>query len=213
MSLETILAAIQSAGQEQVNKIRSAAQAQVDEILDRAQAEMLQIREQASSQASAPAFRERSRLLHQARMEALRTIGDAREQYIEAVLEQTRAHLVAIRDNPIYAPVLKNLIQQACDELECSMENIHNATIEIDPRDQGLVEGILAEMNLNLRCSPSLKSWGGVTVKSEADRIVIINTLEARMASATPYLRRYLATLFENQECLHTTMGTPVYAH
>jgi vacuolar-type H+-ATPase subunit E/Vma4 len=41
--------------------------------------------------------------------------------------------------------------------------------------------------------------WGGVVAKSEDGCIVIINTLEARLERATPYLRRYLAALFESE--------------
>jgi len=213
MSLETILEAIRSAGQEQVSKIELAAQAQVDEILDQAQVEAQQIREQASDQGCVSAFRERSRLLHQARMEALRIIGDAREEFIDAVLEQTRGRLASIRADEKYPAILSKLIQQAFGELEGSLGEIHKATLEIDPRDHKLVEVILAEMDLEVSVLPSLRSWGGLTVKSEGDRIVIINTLEARLASATPYLRRYLAALFENQECLLSTTEMLVYAH
>jgi len=45
-----------------------------------------------------------------------------------------------------------------------------------------------------------LDCWGGLVAKSEDGRIVVINTLEERLERATPFLRRYLAAFFENEQ-------------
>jgi len=65
-------------------------------------------------------------------------------------------------------------------------------------------------MDLNLPMVTELNVWGGLIVKSEGAKVVVINTLEARLNSATSYLRRFLAALFENQEWLVSTTATPV---
>jgi vacuolar-type H+-ATPase subunit E/Vma4 len=210
MSLETILEAIRIAGQEQVNRVELAAQTQVIEILDKANEEADQIREQASDEATAPGYRERSRILHKARMVALQIIGDARQDFIDAALEQTRIRLASIYTEASYPAVLRKLTREAFDELEGSLSDIHKATVEVDHRDLELMKSILAEMGMDVPVSTDLTSWGGLIVKSEAAKVVVINTLEARLASATPYLRRSLAALFENQECLLSTMETLV---
>jgi len=210
MSLDTILEAIHDAGRQQVLRIEMATQKQVNDILDQARREADHIQEQACSDATAPAFRERSRILHEARLSALRIIGEARQTFVETVLERTRDQLAYISSEPIYPIVLHRLTQLAFDELEGSLGDIHNAMVEIDPRDLELMERILADMDLNLPMVTELNVWGGLIVKSEGAKVVVINTLEARLNSATSYLRRFLAALFENQEWLVSTTATPV---
>lgn len=209
MSLETILEAIRKAGQEQVGRIELATQTQVKEILDRAREEANHIREHACSEAADPALRERSRLLHQARLTALRIIGEARQEFVDTALERTRDCLANLRSEAGYPAVLRRLVQQAFDGLEGSLGDIHTVTVEINRRDLELMEEILAEMDLDLPLVADLKTWGGLIVKSSGAKVVVINTLEARLASATPFLRRFLAAKFENQECLLSTTATP----
>lgn len=209
MSLEAILEAIREAGQEQVNRIEAATQAQVKEILDRAKREADQIREQACNEAATPAFRERSRLLHQARMAALRIIGEARQEFVENALEMTRERLDSLRSEACYPAVLRGLTHQAFADLEGSLGDIHTVTIEIDQRDLEFMKTILDEIGLEVPIVTDLATGGGLIVKSKEAKVVVINTLEARLASATPYLRRFLAARFENQECLVSTTAMP----
>jgi vacuolar-type H+-ATPase subunit E/Vma4 len=69
--------------------------------------------------------------------------------------------------------------------------------LEADPRDRQLLDTLLSRMGLCLPISYTLNCWGGLIAASEDGRVVVINTVEARLERATPYLRGYLATLFE----------------
>ena len=80
------------------------------------------------------------------------------------------------------------------------LEAIGLSKLEADPRDRELVEQFIGDMRLNLSVEYGLNCWGGLIAKSSDGRVVIINTLEARFNQAAPYLRSYLAALFENQE-------------
>jgi vacuolar-type H+-ATPase subunit E/Vma4 len=95
--------------------------------------------------------------------------------------------------------MLRQLVQEALTELEKSLEEAGKARLEADVRDRGLLEIILSDLRLKLPVSYELNCWGGLVAKSRDGRVVVINTLETRLDRATPYLRGYLAALFEKE--------------
>ena len=198
MSLQAILEKIHASGEAQVQEIERDTQSQVGEVLARAQMEAHQIEEDACAAATAPADRERARILHRARLEALRVVGNVREELVDAAVTQTRERLAAIRSNSSYIEVLRELTQEALTELT-SPGREKKDWLVADPRDKKMLENILAEMDLELQVSYELNSWGGLVAKSEDGRVVAINTLETRLERAATFLRGYLAALFEEE--------------
>jgi vacuolar-type H+-ATPase subunit E/Vma4 len=198
MSLQAILDKIHAAGEVQVQEIERETQAQVGEVLARARMEAHQIEEDVRAASSAPAARERARIIHHARLEALRRVGNVREELVDAALTQTRERLAAIRSNSFYADVLRQLTREALTELTAPGRE-EKALLVADPRDRTILEGILSGLDLNLQVSYDLKCWGGLITKSEDGRVVAINTLETRLERATTFLRGYLAALFEEE--------------
>lgn len=225
MGLQAILDAIHASGKAQVREIEVSAQARAGEILAEAQAEARRLRDNARVAAAAPAAVERARILHQARFESLQIAGTAREELVDAVLCETKRRLAIMRKEPIYQVVLHQLSREALIALNGSLWATGQTRLEADRCDQGLLEGILRELRLNLPIDYVLDCQGGLTAKSEDGRVVVNNTLEARLERATPYLRFYLAALFEDgqldgrqleegerrKECLLTTMATPAF--
>jgi len=198
MSLQAILEQILATGDAQVQEIERETQSQEDGILAHARMEADQIEEDARAVSSAPAARERARIIHHARLEALRLIGTVREELVDSTLAQTREQLATIRTNPIYADVLQQLTREALNELTTPSRG-EKAVLVADPRDQPILEDILADLGLDLRVNYNLTCWGGLIAKSEDGRVVAINTLEARLERAMPFLRSYLAALFEEE--------------
>jgi V/A-type H+-transporting ATPase subunit E len=199
MSLLAILDAIRASGQAQVREIEERALRQIHEMRANARLQAERIEEETSSAVVAPAIRERARILHRARLEALQITGNKCEGLVDAALDQTRGHLEGLRTDAAYPAVLHRLTQETLDELERSLEELGTAQLEVDPRDRELMESTLSSIGLHLRVSYSLNCWGGLIAKSQDERVVVINTLEARLERATPYLRRYLAGLFESE--------------
>jgi V/A-type H+-transporting ATPase subunit E len=214
MSLDAILEAITASGQAQITEIADQAERQAADILDKARQEAQPLSEAAYQAALEPAAKERARIIHQARLEALRLTGETRETLTDAALDRTRGRLASLRSDASYPQVLKHLTQQALTELTGS-EASHSLTyprLEADPRDEELLESILDAIGLDLPVRYNLHCWGGVVAKSEDERVVVINTLEARLERATPYLRRYLAASFEEETCQALNTETRVYA-
>jgi len=201
MSLETILERIHADGEAQVQEIERETRAQVGEILADARMEAHQIEADARTAATAPAARERARILHHARLEALQVVGNVREDLVDSALVQTRERLAAIRSNSSYKEVLEDLTREALAELTTSGRE-SSVFLLADPRDKKMLESILAEMDLDMQVRFELKSWGGLVAKSEDGRVVAVNTLETRLERAAIFLRGFLAALFEEGEGL-----------
>lgn len=199
MSLHAILDAILASGAQQVAEIEASTYKRTHEILANARIEAGQIGQEASTEARSPAFRERARILHRARMEALQIFGTTREELVDRALDQIRGRLAAMRTDRLYPAVLHFLTSEALAELESSEIEIGMAVLEADRRDRLAMESILREMGHKIPVRYTLTCWGGVVARSEDSRVVVINTLETRLERATPYLRRYLAACFENE--------------
>jgi vacuolar-type H+-ATPase subunit E/Vma4 len=202
MSLHALLQVIRDSGDTKINEIEANAYAQAREITTNALLEAESIKEQACNKAMGPAARERARLIQRARLDALRTTGEVRESLVDAALEQCHGRLAWIRSESIYPQVLCQVLRETLAELEKSLKGsvlTNQAFIEADPRDKEALEGLLTEMELKLKVNYNLTCWGGLTARSEDGRVAVINTLEVRLDRATPFLRRYLAALFENR--------------
>lgn len=205
MGLHAILEAIRSAGEVSVGEIESHAYAQAHQILANGQLEAERMKEQACAAALEPASHERARLIHRARLEAMQIIGGARKELVDAALEQVRGRLAGLRSHACYPQVMRQLLLEALKELDGSeqgdsVSRPFGATcLEADPDDRALLEGLLQALELDLQVSYPLQCWGGLVAKSENGRIVVINTLEARLERAVPYLRPYLAAFFEEE--------------
>lgn len=198
MGLEVILEKIRASGDAQIQEIERNAQSQVNEILAQARMEGYQIEEDTSEFTSAPAAAERARILHRARLEALRIVGDVREDLVETAINRACERLTSVRNYPAYPAVLRTLTQEALTEL--ALGRAGTAELLADPRDETLVKKIIDELKLNLQVSYELNCWGGLIIKSEDGRVVVINTLESRLEHATAFLRRHLAALFEEEQ-------------
>ena len=198
MSLSAILDAIRVAGETQIHQIESDCNLQIQEIMQQATLRVDTNKEQARAAALAPSFGERAKIIHQARQRALQTIGNVRELIVDAALDQTKGRLAGIRTDAAYPNVLRSLVEEAILELQQTLKEPLGYSLQADHRDQELLESILSDMKIKTRVSYTLESWGGLIAKSLDNRVIVINTLEARLERASPFLRRYLAAFFEN---------------
>ena len=199
MSIQSILDAIDASGEARVKELEKQTQGEVGEILAAAEEEAQRLRESEMESTVAPAIARRARILHNARLEALRIVGSLREDLIDAALNQARGHLSGLRTDSAYPAVLQRLRTEALGQIRPSMEQSAQAKLKADPRDKKLIEGGKSGKDQNLEASYDLDCWGGLIATSEDGRVVAINTLEARLKQATPYLRRHLGAMFTSE--------------
>jgi V/A-type H+-transporting ATPase subunit E len=204
MSLHAILEVIRSSGGAKTGEIEKRAYAQAREILVNARLEADAIKEQVSAATFEPGIGERARILHRAHLESLQILGNVREGLVDSALKQTHERLAGLRAQPAYPDVLRRLLIEALAELQSSQYEDERSVLgsscclEADARDRPILENLLDELDLEFPVEYVLECWGGLTAKSEDGRVVVINTLEARLERAAPYLRFALAALFEN---------------
>jgi vacuolar-type H+-ATPase subunit E/Vma4 len=196
MSLQPILEKIRATGESQIQEIEKDAQAKSNEILARARMEAEQVEEDACADTSSPAVAERARIIHRARLESLHIVGTVRENLVDTAISRMREQLATSRSDSAYPTVLRALVEESLTQLNAS-EGKGNFQLLADPRDKKLLDKILKDLKLNTLVRYELNCWGGVTAQSEDGRVVVINTLEARLNQATPFLRQHLASTFE----------------
>ena len=199
MSIQAILDAIRASGEARVKEIESQGQVQVRGILAEAEEECQRLREIEHAAVVGPAGGERARILHHARLQALRMVGDVREELIDAALNQARGHLASIRADKTYPEVLAGLKQEALAQVKATMKDGDSARLIADSKDKKLLEAGGAKAGAEVPVDYELDCWGGLTATSEDGKVVAINTLEARLKRAAPYLRRDLGARFASQ--------------
>lgn len=198
MGLQAIFEKIRASGEAQIAEIERESQAQVRAILAQARMEAHEIEEASYIAESTPANSERARILHRAHLDRLRRIGDVREGLVDTALQRACERLASLRTDPSYPRELRRLTEEALDELDS--EGARTAHLLADPRDEELFCGILCDVELETPVSYELDCQGGLIAMSQDSRVVVTNTLESRLEGATPFLRSYLATLFEEEE-------------
>ncbi len=199
MSLDAILAAIEATGETEAAHLRSEAAARARAILDEAERKAIAVREDARRTALRPSSSEQARRLHQAKLEALRTVGEIRQRLVETALAETRQHLMNLRADSNYPFILHRLIEEAVEALGDTGPHDGRVVLEIDPRDEVQVQQALKELGLDLQVAPSLNCWGGVVIRSSDGRVVVTNTLESRLERATPFLGQDLGAFMEKE--------------
>jgi V/A-type H+-transporting ATPase subunit E len=209
MSLKAILDAIHASAQAQIDAIEKQADTKVREILANARLEAQEIREESCASVAAPAAQERARILHRAHQEALRIVGTESEALVNACLDQIRGQLSDIRSDTVYPSVLDKLTREVIAELDESAEDVGKALIEADPRDEPLLKAILPDLGIDPAIHYELESWGGLIAKSEDSRVIVINTLEARLQRAIPYSRNFLSAFFEEDKAIEFQPDQP----
>jgi vacuolar-type H+-ATPase subunit E/Vma4 len=199
MTLEAILAAIADSGEAELAQVRAATEARKRQIEADAEQTASARREAACREALRPAAGERARRLHQAKLEALHTVGEIRHGLVQTALAGAQARLTCLRSSPDYALVLRCLTQEVIGVLGGEGSDDGACALEVDPRDQALARRIVDDLGPDSEIAPTLNCWGGLVAHTCDGRITASNTLEARLERATPHLRRNLARFFERE--------------
>lgn len=198
MSLDAILDAIRQAGAASVHAIEERAREEVARIMAEADREAKTIEQQTRKTASITMAADQARIIHRARLEGVHIVGNAEQKVVALALERAAARLGELRSTPDYPELLRQLVVEALAALQGSLGENERISLHADPRDRALLDDLLQGVRRELSVSYELESWGGVRATSAEQRVVVDNTLESRLALATPYLQRWLPTLLRH---------------
>lgn len=199
MSLTAILDRIRAVGDAQVLEIRGQAECQAENILARAQVDADQAYQASYRRALEPEAGECARILNQARFEAVCLAGQARETFVQAVLDDLRRLLADARCTTAYAPAMRGILIELLPGMDGHASLEERLILEADPRDRQVIETLLADLGLSIRIEYSLSCWGGLIARSPDRASRMVNTLESRLEQSLPYLTQQLAARFEQE--------------
>jgi vacuolar-type H+-ATPase subunit E/Vma4 len=130
----------------------------------------------------------------------LRITNRAREQFFNQALEMAAAKLAQVRDRPGYGKTLLALANEALAHMD------GETVLHADPRDQPW----FLTLEPQRRVEFDLQTWGGLEARTLDGRIVVVNTLEARLECAREMLRREIIPLVDQpvEQWANTTMPT-----
>jgi vacuolar-type H+-ATPase subunit E/Vma4 len=197
MGLEGVLGVLDRDCTVRLRAIEEKAEAEAEAILHAARTEADRIRQAAAKDLAGPAERDRRAALHEAQLCAIRIRDDARTAVLHSVLDRVRAALADARRAPGYPALLAHLIGQALGDLAGSLAAGEVPRLSFDVRDRSLVEAISKTCDPVPELQDDLESWGGAAAQSRDRRVIVDNTLEARLEQAWPALRSDLVRRLE----------------
>ncbi len=201
MALKDILAAMEAEAGVEIKRLMVEADASATRIKAEAEQEAQAIRERLRQELHAPLDRERARRLNHARRDARNAVGHAQEALLAEALDMARAELAACSHDPAYPDLLRALIAEALDGIDGS------AVLYADPRDLPVLQAIMPGVPV----VRDLQTWGGVEARSADGRVVVTNTLEARLHQAQPMIRQRVMPLFVGEEDAWATSVMPMH--
>jgi vacuolar-type H+-ATPase subunit E/Vma4 len=190
MALQDILAAMEADVGGEIKRLLAEADTTAARVKADAEQEAQAIRRRLHAEAFAPLHRERARRLNQARRDARNAAGQAHEALVEEAIRAARGRLSTCRSDPAYPGVLRVLVAEALEGVEGS------AVLHADPRDAALLRAFAPDVPAEW----TLETWGGVEARSADGRVVVVNTLEARLDQARPLIRQQVLPHFTREE-------------
>jgi vacuolar-type H+-ATPase subunit E/Vma4 len=201
MALADILAAMEAHVDAEIHQIEQQTAATIAQIRAVADDEARTIRERHHREALAQLQHERARRLNRAQLRARTAASRARERLFADALAGARAQLADVRAGRDYAAQLRALAEEALAQID------GESLLHADPRDEALLRALFPRVQI----TADLSTWGGVEARTLDGRIVVVNTLEARLQQAQNMLRPIVLSFMEGQTdpCVTTTMLTP----
>jgi len=198
MSTEKILQALETETERQIAEIEQAAQKEIEQIHAQAQVEAAAVRQKRLAAVQAPLQAEQTRILNQAKLEALQIVLGMRESLINSALEATARHLTDLVTSEAYAQVLWQLTEEALDTLDADSQ----VRLRVQDRDIPLMKRLVQEMGLSAEVEGGLEEGtssygcpGGVVVTAADGRIRLVNTLAARLQRVASLYRPQIADM------------------
>ena len=187
MALSDILAAMEAEADAEVRRVADQEAGSVAEMRAATERDVAEIRARKRREVELPLRRERARRLNRALLAAQRAASRAREDLFQQALAEARSRLGQLRVGANYAYILRALASEALAQAG------PDAVLRADPRDEQLIR----EMFPGRAVRFDLPTPGGVEAHAAGGRIVVVNTLEARLEKAESRLRQAIMPMLD----------------
>jgi vacuolar-type H+-ATPase subunit E/Vma4 len=217
MPLEHILRALQAQADAEIEQINRAADDEAAQLIAEAEAAAIAIRARHRARVEPMLVAEAASLQNKARLGALRAVANAREELIVAAFAQAAERLAQIRESRQYPAIWRALAREAVAAVGgAAPPHAPRLIVRVDPRDVEIARAALAEMGVLAEIEMQTIPLGGLEVTTRDERIVIVNTLAARLERARSILRGPVARILtepaasEKEWTTSTATPTPV---
>jgi V/A-type H+-transporting ATPase subunit E len=202
--LEHILRAMQVQANGEIEKISRAADEEATQLIAEAESAARAIRARHRDRVEPLLATEAAGLQNKAKLGALRAFANAREELIVQAFNGVVDCFAQIRASKQYPEIFRALAQEAVQGLE------NNLIVRVDARDTALARAVLRELGVNAEIAATPIPLGGLEVSTRDERIVIVNTLAARLERSRALVRGPVARLVSQEEKWTTVTSTPM---
>lgn len=181
MGLPEILETIRAQSEETAAGIVADAETEAQGVLSRARTEANSEERRLAGSLDDRIRLEQARILSRSLLEAARARRAAREDVYRRVIEAVTERLAELRSSDRYHQLLGSLL----DEAMATMPGA--TTLEIDPSDRVVVDGVISTRNLDITIETEEMPLGGLVLRAPGR--TVDNTLATRLSRADNHLR------------------------
>jgi len=185
--LSKLLEALEADSEREAERITREAEARAQQILAEARQAAERAEETTRREAVASLPAAQARIDYEAQLKIQEMFANVREQVIARVMGAVTDELVKLPDTPRYADVMRALLEEAVHLIDADL------VVRVRAEDKKLIEKLAKELGRKATVEATLTGWGGLIALSADGGVRVDNTLEARLESATPAIRQYIA--------------------
>lgn len=189
MPLEHILRAMQAQADREIERIAHAAETEAVRLIAEAETAGQGIRERHRARVEPMLITEAAGLQSNAKLAVLRAMADAREQVLGEAFARAEKRLARIRETKEYPALFRALAVEAIQAFD------GHRVAQVDPRDVALARAVFAETGMSIDLEAVAIPLGGLQMRTGDARIIIDNTLAARLERARSILRGPVARI------------------
>ncbi len=187
MPLSKLLEALEADAEREAEQIIREAEERAQQILEEAKRAAKQAGETAQRETIAPLPAAQARIDYDAQLKIQELYANVREQLIGRVMDAVVAELANLSKTPRYEAVMRALLEEAAHLIDTDL------VVHVRAEDKKLAEKLVKSLRRKATVETTLKGWGGLVALSADGLVRVDNTLEARLESATPAIRQYVA--------------------
>ncbi len=183
MALEDMLEALEKESEADIEKIRSQARANENQIMKEADLEASKILETQKRHIEDQIMMERSKIINTANFHVKKEVIKAKEEVLNNIFSKVSESSKNLRNSNDYEKVFEKLVYETLAGIR------GKAIVSVDSNDEKMARKILDKMDVSYELKTDIKALGGLKVQSEDRKVVLNNTVDARVEKAKQLLK------------------------
>lgn len=183
MALEDMLEALEKESEADIEKIRSQARANENQIMKEADLEASKILETQKRHIEDQIRMERSKIINTANFHVKKEVIKAKEEVLNNIFSKVSESSKNLRNSNDYEKVFEKLVYETLAGIR------GKAIVSVDSNDEKMARKILDKMDVSYELKTDIKALGGLKVQSEDRKVVLNNTVDARVEKAKQLLK------------------------